>query len=170
MTITRSHILVRTSSFGQEDMAIVGPLALQILLSPKIELARGHVSGVHDRATATHNAVHHMFGHLARRSQYEKAPGGMVSLDIRLLRALLELSRFYTYSISELAGGSHSKGSDHYRGRAFDVNVINGTRVSVTHPDYREFMNDCRQLGATLVLGPPQKDHATHVHAGWAAL
>jgi hypothetical protein len=170
MTIERSHVLLRPSSFGEGDAAIVGPLALQVLLSPRIHLARGHASGIRDHATASHNAVHQMFGHLAQRSHYQQAPGGMVSVDVRVMRALLELSRFYTFSISELAGGKHSRGSRHYAGRAFDVNVINGTSVSLTHPDYREFMNDCRQLGADQVIGPPQKDHATHVHAGWPAL
>jgi hypothetical protein len=108
-----------------------------------------------------------MFGWLAQRSEYQNAPGGMVSLDVRLLRALLELSRIYTFSISELAGGSHSKDSPHYLGRAFDVNVINGTRVSIKHPNYKDFMQDCRQLGATTVLGPPTKHHETHIHAAW---
>jgi hypothetical protein len=108
-----------------------------------------------------------MFERLAQRSQYQKAPGGMVSIDVRLLRALVELSRYYSFSISELAGGSHSKRSEHYEGRAFDVNIINGVRVSSSHPDHREFMSDCRQLGADHVLGPPQKDHDTHIHVGW---
>src|SRR4051794_37117162 len=170
MSIARVRNLPKPSSVGQDDLAVTGPLALQVLLNPKIQLARGHVSGVRDRATPSHNAVHQMFEHLAQRSHYEKAPGGMVSLDVRMLRALLELSRFYSFSITELAGGSHSKGSEHYAGRAFDVNVINGTRVSITHPTYREFMHDSRQLGADHVLGPPQKGHATHVHASWPAV
>jgi hypothetical protein len=108
-----------------------------------------------------------MFEFLARRSAYQNAPGGMTSLDVRVLRALLELAKFYSFAVSELAGGSHSIGSTHYVGVAFDVNVINGNRVGAGHRDCGSFMADCRQLGAQKVIGPPTKGHETHVHAEW---
>ena len=93
-----------------------------------------------------------------------------MALDVRMMRAILELGRFYSFTISEVAGGSHSSTSVHYTGRAFDVNILNGARVSSSHPDYRQFMEDCRQLGASRVLGPPSAGHNTHIHAEWAAV
>jgi hypothetical protein len=84
-----------------------------------------------------------------------------------MLRALIELSRHYRFAVSELAGGSHSGNSLHYRGVAFDVNAINGSRVGLQHPDVKALMQDCRDLGADQVIGPMSAGHATHVHAAW---
>jgi hypothetical protein len=88
-------------------------------------------------------------------------------IDIRVLRSVLELTRYYTFSIAEFAGGCHESNSSHYAGRAFDVNVIDGRGVRIEHPKCQSFMNDCCALGAARVLGPPNggKGHATHIHA-----
>src|SRR5262249_1593103 len=131
------------------------------------QLARHHVSRVPDRANPRSNTVHQLFEIAANRSAYERAPGGTVQLDVRVLRALIELARHYTFAVSELAGGSHSRGSLHYQGTAFDVNVINGRPVGLNHPDYRGFMADCQALGAARVIGPPSPGHHSHVHAEW---
>ena len=167
MSIEKSRILMQASPAGQGNPAIIAALALQVLLNAKIQLSRAHVSRVHDQATARSNTVHQMFELAAKRSHYENAPGGSVHLDVRMLRALQELSRYYSFSVAEIAGGSHSRSSIHYRGAAFDVNVINGVRVSAQHQDCARFMADARQLGANEVIGPPQRGHDTHVHVGW---
>jgi hypothetical protein len=167
MALERKPILLKASPEGQGEPGVIAALALQILVSHRIELSRAHVSGIADAATARRNTVHQMFESLAHRSSYDNAPGGTVALDVRMLRAILQLGTRYTFSISEVAGGSHSAGSSHYRGTAFDVNVIDKVRVTGKHPTYRSFMEDCRQLGAAQVLGPPAHGHETHVHAAW---
>ncbi|MFI8911476.1 hypothetical protein ACIGW4_07625 [Streptomyces sp. NPDC053513] len=43
---------------------------------------------------------------------------------------------------------------------------INGRHVG-RKADHRGLMKACRALGATLVLGPGDKDHGTHVHCQW---
>ena len=73
----------------------------------------------------------------------------------------------FTYSVTELCGGSHSSNSRHYAGVTIDVGVINGRTVAGGHQDVRDFMNLCRSLGATEVLGPGNANHDHHVHAGW---
>jgi hypothetical protein len=166
------RILNKPSMLGQGDPDVVGMLCFQILRNPRITLARMHVSQIADSATARSEARSQMFGYLAGRSSYADsshpaAPGGRVMLDVRMLRSLIELSRYYILSIAELAGGCHAT-TAHYRGIAFDVNRIDGISVGVTHPKYRELMHDCRELGATKVIGPPAAGHATHVHAQWA--
>jgi zinc D-Ala-D-Ala carboxypeptidase len=142
-------------------------LADQILNDANITLATAHVSGVNDNATARKNIEDTANGSAASRSSYGNAPGGSVKLNTGLLMGLLALAETYSFSISELAGGSHTRGSPHYKGVSVDVNVINGRRVSRTHPDVANFRRDCRKLGATNVLGPGDKDHDTHIHCAW---
>jgi len=142
-------------------------LADQILNNANIALAAAHVKTPLDNATARRNIEDTANGGLAFRSSQGNAPGGAVKLDIRLLVGLLALAETYRFSISELAGGEHSRTSRHYSGVSVDVNVINGRRVSATHPDVAKFKRDCRKLGATEVLGPGDPDHATHIHCTW---
>jgi glycosyl hydrolase family 46 len=145
----------------------VATLAQRILANPKITLATVHASGVDDQATVRQNIVDTAAGGRARRSSYGTAPGGTVALDPRLLRSLLTLADEYSFSISELVGGSHNANSRHYAGIAADISVINGQHVSAGHPDFRKFMQRARDLGATEVLGPGNAGHSTHVHAAW---
>jgi hypothetical protein len=142
-------------------------LAGGILSNANIMLATAHVSNVNDNATARQNIEDTSNGRAASRSSYGNAPGGSVKLSIRLLMGILNLAGTYSFSISELAGGSHSKTSRHYAGVTVDVNVINGQRVSATHPDVANFKRDCQRLGATEVLGPGDPGHATHIHCAW---
>ncbi|HZH97884.1 MAG TPA: hypothetical protein VEX38_02850, partial [Fimbriimonadaceae bacterium] len=108
-------------------------LAQAILAEPRITLATRHVSGVQDEATARHNIEQTAAGQPARRSSYGNAPGGTVELSAEMLSAILDLARRFTFSISEIAGASHSKRSRHYAGVGFDVNVIDGRRVGADH-------------------------------------
>ncbi len=139
-----------------------------ILIHSRINLADYHVSGRHDRATALHNVEQATDGGPSRRSTYQKAPGGKVLIDTRVLRALEKLADSgYSMRISELAGGSHSSRSRHYAGIAFDVDQINGVKVNYSNPYYKAFMKKCRRMGATEVLGPGDSGHSGHVHAAW---
>jgi len=166
------RFVTRPTTQGQGDIEVLGMLAFHIVTNPKISLARMHVSRVADLATSRKEALSHMFGYLAARSHYadgthRPAPGGQVMLDVRMLRSVLELTRYYTLSIAEFAGGCHAT-TAHYHGVAFDVNRIDGVQVGTNHPRYRDFMQDCHELGAIKVIGPPSAGHATHVHAQWA--
>lgn len=142
-------------------------LAQSILDNPRISLATGHVSGIQDHATARHNIQDTAAGGQAQRSDYDNAPGGSVSLDTRMLQGVLSLAQDYSFSVSELVGGSHSSNSRHYAGITADFNIINGQHVSPGHPDVADFMERCRDLGATEVLGPGVQGHSNHVHAAW---
>lgn len=166
------RVLKKPTTEGQGDIDVVGMLAFQIATNPNISLAGMHVSRIADHATAHAEALSHMFGYLAGRSHYadgthRAAPGGRIMLDVRMLRSVLELSRYYKLSIAEFAGGCHAT-TAHYKGVAFDVNRIDGMQVGANHPRYREFMQDCHELGAIKVIGPPSPGHGTHVHAQWA--
>ena len=142
-------------------------LASGILNNANITLATAHVSGVNDNATARQNIEDTANGRAASRSSYGTARGGSVKLDIKLLTGILKLAETYRFSISELAGGAHSRTSRHYNGVSLDVNVLNGRHVSATHPEVANFKRDCRSLGATEVLGPGDPGHATHIHCAW---
>ena len=142
-------------------------LASTILKTHRITLATTHVSGVRDNATARDNIVDTAHGRRAHRSCYGTAPCGSVYLDVSMLRAMLQLRKGFTFRVSEIAGGSHTAGSRHYAGKAFDVDVVDGRGVSAANPHVRSFMARCRALGAVEVLGPGDPGHATHVHCGW---
>lgn len=140
-----------------------------------------------DEASARQNIVDTAQGRSAR-SRYGSAPGGSVYLDVRMLQGMLALSETHTFRVTEIAGGSHSRGSRHYDGMAFDaeaVQVIAGTvgiglsggipniaeTQGVSEPEeqasFRAFMARARALGATEVLGPGSAGHSTHVHTFW---
>ena len=142
-------------------------LAAEILRSHRISLATFHVSGVVDHANARQNIVDTAHGKAARRSCYGGAPCGSVFLNVAMLRGMLALRNSYTFRVSEIAGGAHSPGSRHYAGKAFDVDILDGQGVSASNPHVRGFMQRCRSLGATEVLGPGDPGHATHIHCGW---
>lgn len=143
-------------------------LAKSLLQDPKVSLANFHVSGRRDSATALDNMRQASAGKRSQRSSYQRAPGGATYLSTRMMRAMKILSREgYSYRVTELAGGSHSRNSSHYRGVSFDVDYINKVKVGYGNPYYRRFMKRCRQLGAKDVGGPGDGGHRTHVHAEW---
>ncbi len=142
-------------------------LAIRVLVHPNISLAKSHVSGINDSATARTEITESMFLLKATRSCYENAPCGSVAVNEKLMRSMLDLGKTYEYHVSELAGGSHSKKSRHYAGIAMDVDTINGHPVSAKNKDVAGFIAQCRKLGATEVLGPGDKGHDGHVHCAW---
>lgn len=150
-------------------------LARQLISGGRVSFTSSHSSGCGkgDGADAASNINDAANGRVARRSAYDcssthpSAPGGTVALHESMLRGMLELSKSYTFQITEIAGGQHSGTSRHYAGVAFDVNEINGQHVSASHPHYRDFMNRARALGATEVLGPGSAGHSTHLHCAW---
>ena len=133
----------------------------------RLDLLPTNVSGVDDGADALSNVRDTAAGALAKRSSYGNAPGGHVRLSNALLSGLVDLNQDYTFRVTSLAGGSHSRRSRHYLGVALDVDTINGQRVNRNHPDYRAFMARARELGATEVLGPGHRGHDTHIHIAW---
>lgn len=133
----------------------------------RIDLFPVQVSGRNDGADARSNIADTAMGRESKRSSYGNAPGGRVALSMPLLEGLKELSDDFSFRLTALAGGSHSKRSRHYLGVALDIDTLDGVRLSSEHPRFREFMNKARALGATEVLGPGDRGHNTHIHASW---
>lgn len=131
--------------------------ASTILRNANITLQTVHVSGVRDSATARQNIIDTAAGRPAARSRYGTAPGGAVALSSRMLTALQQIGLEGRIRVSEIAGGSHTAGSKHYSGRAFDVDQY-GTRTASS------IVNRCRQLGATYTAF----ENGNHVHCEWA--
>lgn len=144
-------------------------IAKRILKHPKIILRRNQVSGRSDGASSYDSISQVSRGYSAKRSSYGNAKGGYTQLDKRMLKGMLYLAdvKGYSYNVSSIAGGSHSRNSRHNSGLAFDVNYINGVKVNSRNPYFRRFMSTCRSLGATEVLGPGYKGHSGHVHVAW---
>lgn len=146
-------------------------LAASILSNTKITLATVHVSGKTDTAFAKQNITDTKDGKPAQRSSYTDGgatgPGGVVAISSQLLQALSKLSETYSFRVSEIAGGVHSAGSDHYAGKAFDIDIINGKAINSSNPDAKTFQAACKALGARLALGPGDAGHSTHIHCSW---
>ncbi len=133
----------------------------------RIDLLPVQVSGRNDGADARSNIADTAVGRQAKRSSYGNAPGGRVALSFPLLEGLKTFSEDYTFRITALAGGSHSARSRHYLGVSFDIDTLNGQRLSKDHPDFRSFMALAHEMGATEVLGPGDAGHNTHIHISW---
>lgn len=133
----------------------------------RIDLYPVQVSGRNDGADARSNIADTAMGRTVKRSSYGNAPGGRVALALPLLEGLKELSEDFTFRLTALAGGSHSKRSRHYLGVSLDIDTLDGVRLSSQHPRFQEFMTKVRALGATEVLGPGDRGHNSHIHAAW---
>lgn len=153
----------RTESKRQE----LGQALWERYLEGTLDLLPVQVSGRNDGADARANIADTAAGKQAKRSNYENAPGGRVSLSFALLEGMNELCKDFTFRVTALAGGSHSKNSRHYLGVSLDVDRIDGRQVDKNHPRFREFMERARAMGATEVLGPGAKGHNHHVHIAW---
>jgi len=151
---------------GARATETAAALAEQIERSAKIILARNHASGVNDNATAFQNIEDTAAGRAAHRSSYGNAPGGVVNLDPNMLKGMLALAEDFRFSVSEFCGGSHDANSRHYAGCTADINTIDGRHVGAGEKA-AAFQRRCRELGATEVLGPGDRGHSPHVHAGW---
>jgi len=110
-------------------------------------------------------------GRPAKTSCYGGAPCTSVMLTERLLASMAALreQRGFRYFVTAIAGATHSVGSLHYLGRAFDIDEVNGVRIQGDSAAARSFMAACRELGASEVFGPSNDPagHSDHVHCGW---
>lgn len=109
-------------------------------------------------------------GRAARTSCYGTAPCTSVRLSNGLLNGMAALREQYGYRyfVTSIAGASHSAGSYHYAGRAFDLDEINGVQINGDSQLARNFMSACRALGAIEVLGPSNdRYHQDHIHCAW---
>lgn len=162
-------VFVPTSSLPQneERRTALGQTLWDRYLDGRLELLPVQVSGRNDGADARANIADTALGRQAKRSSYENAPGGRVSLSFALLEGMVELGNEFDFRVTALAGGSHSSRSRHYLGVGLDVDKIDGEGVDINHPRFREFMDKARALGATEVLGPGSRGHNHHVHIAW---
>jgi len=92
---------------------------------------------------------------------------GQTALNAQMLRGMLDRAKTFTFYVGEIAGGVHSTNSKHYQGRAFDIGVVNGRRVAKSNASSFALMKLAKEHGASLVLGPGDKDHDTHIHIEW---
>ncbi|MCC7070068.1 MAG: hypothetical protein IT383_02025 [Deltaproteobacteria bacterium] len=123
-----------------------------------------------DGADAWRNLRDTANGGAARRSVHGTAPGGTVLLSSAMLDGMLALEqRGFRFFVTSVAGGSHSWGSLHYSGRAFDADEVNGVLIRGDSALARSFMNACVDEGATEVFGPSNdpSGHWDHVHCAW---
>jgi len=158
------------TSGGTSSGGTRAELAAQIRDNSRITLLTSHPSGVYDpQSTAYQNIVDTANGLPAKTSSYSDVGRTSVYLSTAMLDTMNKLANTYGYSyrVTEIAGGDHSSTSRHYVGVAFDVNMINGATFSSRTTTVSNFMQRCRDHGATEVLGPGDAGHTTHIHCAW---
>jgi len=150
----------------------------QSLLASSATFATVHPSGVKDNANAKQNMVDTAAGKPASRSCYGTAPCGTINLKVTMLQAMLQITRAATVRVSEIAGASHTRGSLHYQGTAFDIDLINGVGGpgnTIGHAQADPLVAICHSQGAQqywlemadgTVAGANAKGN--HVHCGWS--
>jgi hypothetical protein len=104
-------------------------LAEKIIKEGRVTFANSHVSGIIDKAMAQDNITDTSLGQNAKRSNYKRAPGGEIEVLSELLYIMYQLSKDYTFNVSEISGADHSVNSKHYFGKAFDINEIDGKDI-----------------------------------------
>ncbi|MGI8966271.1 MAG: hypothetical protein ACR2H1_09325, partial [Limisphaerales bacterium] len=162
-----SLVLITSPAFAQAGRQQLG---IDIRDNTGITELTYHVSGISDPAsTARQNIVDTANCQPAKTSAYSDVGVTSVWLHTGMLQCMKNLRTVYgyTYRVTEIAGGDHSSGSYHYRGTAFDVDVINGVGVSSSNPYWQTFNQRCRDMGSIESLGPGYPGHDTHVHNAW---
>jgi zinc D-Ala-D-Ala carboxypeptidase len=158
-----------TVLWDSSSAAVRTRAAKAIAADPAIVLTTTHVTGhLHYASTAKQEIADTAAQRMAMRSPWSDVGATPVWLHPATLDAMVRLHTQYgfSYSVTEIAGGDHSRNSWHYRGRAIDVGIVNGVGVSRAHYP-ASFMQACRDLGATEVLGPGYPGHDLHVHCAW---
>jgi hypothetical protein len=139
--------------------------------SSRISLLTFHVGGQSDPAsTARQNIVDVANGSPARTSTFSHVGATNVNLDRNMLMAMvyMEVWDGFSFRVTALAGSRHgSANSAHYRGKALDVDRIHGIPVNASNPFYTAFESACFYYGASLILGPGDPGHDTHIHCAW---
>lgn len=126
--------------------------------------------GQFDGADPLSNIRDAVAGVAVKTSCYGNAPCTRVKLSSSLLDGMAKLRTQYGYRyfVTAIAGATHSFGSLHYAGRAFDLDEVNGVRITGDSTLARQLMAACSALGATEVLGPSNDSgHQDHIHCGW---
>ncbi len=87
-----------------------------------------------------------------------------VKLDRRVLKAVYQVSRQKKFRVWHFTGGPHVACSNHFEGRAVDLQEFDG---SWPKNGRRDVLDDFRRQGANELLGPGDPNHDNHWHIGW---
>jgi peptidoglycan hydrolase-like protein with peptidoglycan-binding domain len=124
-----------------------------------------------DGADALNNIKDAAAGRKAKQSCHGTAPCSQVFLQTGMLNALdvLVNVKKYRVFVTSIAGASHSATSFHYSGRAVDIGEVNGLVIRGPSAVARQFVSDCRALGAIEAFGPDNdpQGHSDHLHCAF---
>jgi zinc D-Ala-D-Ala carboxypeptidase len=124
-----------------------------------------------DGADPLNNIKDAAAGRKAKQSCHGTAPCGSVNVQPGLLNAvdLLVNQKGYRVFVTTIVGGSHSANSFHYAGRAIDIDEVNGVKILGSSAVARDFVAQCRALGAIEALGPDNDPagHNDHIHCAF---
>lgn len=143
-------------------------LAQQIEADTGVSLLESHVGGQnHPESTARQNIADTAGGGAASTSPWSDVGVTRVNLSTALLQGMVDIGSAHDYRVTTIVGGDHSSTSFHYKGTAFDVDLIDGEAVGAGNPKVDQLKAACQRLGAVEILGPGDAGHDTHVHCAW---
>lgn len=181
-TISPASLLNPTGGVGGTPSTDMQTLANLIKNNGNVSLLSQHVdpNTQGPESTAAQNIADVSSGKAAKCSQAvtncSDAANKETLLDNRMLNAINIFGKeFGKIRVTTIAGGIHSANSRHYKGKAFDVDMITSIQVRTLNTTeagkatIQRYMDKCKELGATEVLGPlNQSDgHPNHVHCAW---
>ncbi len=124
-----------------------------------------------DGADPLNNIKDAAAGRKAKQSCHGTAPCGSVNVQPGLLNAvdILVNQKGYRVFVTTIVGGSHSANSFHYAGRAIDIDEVNGVKILGRSATARDFVAQCRALGAIEAFGPDNDPagHNDHIHCAF---
>lgn len=151
------------------DLALGAPESAQnVLDNAEIELYDAHVGGQDDPdSTAAQNVEDTADGNPAKTSPWSDVGITDVDLSANMVDAMDKLGADHSFRVTSIAGGDHSSSSYHYAGTAFDIDTLDGERISSGHPGWEDFLAKCEEMGASEALGPGDEGHDSHLHCAW---
>jgi hypothetical protein len=141
-------------------------LANAILANKRISLFKGNVDDPWANIDQTSK------GQPAVCSARGNCPGGQVRLTTSMLSGMQQIAQKMSYRVTWIVGGAHGANSYHFKGSAFDVDMINGQAViNVSFATSRAFRQACIDAGAIETIGPDNNHlfggHKDHMHCAW---
>ena len=145
-------------------------LAQQILNNSRITLG---TSSSTPGGSPRQNMLDTAAGRPAKSGCYDFSKcSSTVYLDTKMLQAMLQMAQSNTYYVTSLAGGRHSAGSDHYKGRGLDLGTWNGQTLGYPNSAHVSARNAC--IGAGSYPGQTfnayndsSSVHDNHVHCAF---
>lgn len=103
-------------------------------------------------------------GQDARVSATNRTTPSHVKPSLRIMQALVEMSRKGSIQINAVTGGTHSFNSNHYQGRAIDLSVVGATEHDHLGAHHKRFLTPSEITSIANRHGGARNSESDHIH------